>query len=280
MKNNKGITLIALIITIIIMLILVAVTIAVAAKGRTFKNSTEAAEKTEEKAILETIISSAEANYGGYYDVAQIEASAISTLKVEYGNGVREYSTNPVVIEVPGKYGTFYFEITPTNIRQVDKPTIVESAFPELTQDQKTEIKAIDGAYDYDEFDEGESSDGVVYSTGTLDYYFIVETENLVIYAIENKTVNVTGWIVNIQYSENDNYEYYMLFHGGNSATMVGGSEAYGISNPADDTWYCLTPSTNGFVPYEGSAAPSSISISSGINCPSYYADLVASFSN
>ena len=47
MKNEKGITLIALIITIIVMIILVAVTIAFATEGGIFKRAKEAVERTQ-----------------------------------------------------------------------------------------------------------------------------------------------------------------------------------------------------------------------------------------
>ena len=47
-KNNKGITLIALVITIIVMLILVAVTIAMAVDGGLFSKATYAGLKSNE----------------------------------------------------------------------------------------------------------------------------------------------------------------------------------------------------------------------------------------
>ena len=56
------------------------------------------------------------------------------------------------------------------------------------------------------------------------------------------------------------------------------GTGTYGITNPVDDTWYYCNASTGAFVEYTGNTFPSSISISSGIYCQSYYDDLVASF--
>ena len=47
MRSQKGITLIALVITIIVMLILVAVTITIAVNGGLFNYAKEATEKTE-----------------------------------------------------------------------------------------------------------------------------------------------------------------------------------------------------------------------------------------
>ena len=56
-KNEKGITLIALIITIIVMLILVAVTISVALNGGLFNNAREAKEGTQKQVSKEELIS-------------------------------------------------------------------------------------------------------------------------------------------------------------------------------------------------------------------------------
>ena len=61
LKNNKGITLIALIITIIVMLILVAVTINVALNGGLFGKAKDAKVKTqkevEREQLLEAVVS-------------------------------------------------------------------------------------------------------------------------------------------------------------------------------------------------------------------------------
>ena len=47
MKNNKGITLISLVITIIVMLILVGVTVSAAINGKLFDTAKKAAKDTE-----------------------------------------------------------------------------------------------------------------------------------------------------------------------------------------------------------------------------------------
>ena len=57
MRKEKGITLIALIITIIVMLILVAVTISVALNGGIFNNATDAKVKTQQQADKEELLS-------------------------------------------------------------------------------------------------------------------------------------------------------------------------------------------------------------------------------
>lgn len=225
MKNERGITLIALIITIIVMLILVAVTVTVALEGGLFDNAKEAVEKTEPQAIYEIIVSAMELDANGDIDIASTTTGAIATLSKEYddaNNQVREYPGFTGVIEVPGKYDTYYYEITKTYIRQIDKPTAPTIVWPELTPEQETEIKAAEDGYDYNVFEEGESSDGVVYDEGIVEYYTIVATDDVMIYTIKNDTENVKGWIVNIQYSDGDeDWAAYMRFHGGNVATMV-----------------------------------------------------------
>ena len=66
MKNQKGITLVALIITIIVMLILVAVTISIALNGGIFEKARDASEKTL-KAQLEEAVMLAKADVVMYY---------------------------------------------------------------------------------------------------------------------------------------------------------------------------------------------------------------------
>ena len=56
MKNNKGITLIALIITIIVLIILAAVTVSVALEGRLFNKAKEASFKTRVRQIQESVL--------------------------------------------------------------------------------------------------------------------------------------------------------------------------------------------------------------------------------
>ena len=72
MKNNKGITLIALIITIIVMLILVAVTITVAVNGGLFEQAQKAAQDTEAKKAEENALASGRIKIGDtWYDSPQ-----------------------------------------------------------------------------------------------------------------------------------------------------------------------------------------------------------------
>ncbi len=65
MKTQKGITLIALIITIIVMLILVGVTVSIALNSGLFKATQGAAKNTEAERINETKLSTGKVNIGG-----------------------------------------------------------------------------------------------------------------------------------------------------------------------------------------------------------------------
>ena len=65
MKNQKGITLIALIITIIVMLILVGVSVSVALNSGLFKAAQGAAINTEAERVNETALSNGTINING-----------------------------------------------------------------------------------------------------------------------------------------------------------------------------------------------------------------------
>ena len=65
MKNKKGITLIALIITIIVMLILVGVTVTVSINGGLFNTAKDAANNTQEARNAELNLSSGKVTVNG-----------------------------------------------------------------------------------------------------------------------------------------------------------------------------------------------------------------------
>ena len=111
MKNSKGITLIALIITIIIMLILVAVTVAFAINGGLFEKAKTSSTETEKKQILEEIIGFTELETDGEINVD----GTIQNVKDEFGNSkVNDVSAN--VISVKGELGTYKYKITENEI--------------------------------------------------------------------------------------------------------------------------------------------------------------------
>ena len=83
-RNNKGITLIALIITIIVMLILVAVTINVALNGGIFDKASDASKKTEREKYNEQLIGLTDYDNNGYIDLEETTAQ----IKEEFGDDV------------------------------------------------------------------------------------------------------------------------------------------------------------------------------------------------
>lgn len=80
MKSQKGITLIALVITIIVMLILVGVTITMAVNGGLFENAQEAGRKTNTAINDEQSLASGMVNVGNTYaDINSIVESYTTT---------------------------------------------------------------------------------------------------------------------------------------------------------------------------------------------------------
>ncbi|MBO4815441.1 MAG: leucine-rich repeat domain-containing protein [Clostridia bacterium] len=103
MKNKKGITLIALIITIIVMLILVGVTINVALNGGLFEKAKTASEQTQVETNKETLYSAVVAAMGtdGTIDYTKLnkEAASLGFTKVQNGVYTKDgytYTVNDV----------------------------------------------------------------------------------------------------------------------------------------------------------------------------------------
>jgi len=118
-QKQKGITLIALIITIIVMLILVGVTINVALNGGLFTKASDAAKQTEEKSILEQIIALAVWDNNGKINVK----ATVDNVKQEFGGDKVSTTPNPVaneattaIVTVTGKHGEYNYKITTSEI--------------------------------------------------------------------------------------------------------------------------------------------------------------------
>ncbi len=125
MKNNKGITLIALIITIIIMLILVVVTIQIAADGGLFKRAYEASIKYDEAKDKE-LIGIAMADYQADIYSKGINANS-STLRnhllnYDWCDDVKENGDNTVTVTT--KDGKKYKIDVDGNIQEYNYTTI------------------------------------------------------------------------------------------------------------------------------------------------------------
>lgn len=124
MKNNKGITLIALVITIIVMLILLGVTIKVAQDGSLFKHAANATSKTkqaatEENAILDgnirgkSIEDIVGEQTGNLSDIAKLRIYYIEKENIDLDGWVEEYYYGEEVGFV--SYKNNYYELTIAN---------------------------------------------------------------------------------------------------------------------------------------------------------------------
>ncbi|MBQ3145613.1 MAG: type II secretion system protein [Clostridia bacterium] len=90
MKGQKGITLVALIITIIVMLILVGVSISVALNGGLFDNARDAARKTQQAQVSEAAALAKAEVLSAYYNTPAAETYTWPT-GPEFADMVEEY---------------------------------------------------------------------------------------------------------------------------------------------------------------------------------------------
>ena len=114
LNNKKGITLIALIITIIVMLILVGVTINVALNGGLFEKAEIATKETEEKAILEEMLSMMEITEDG-----KIDAQAI----IDKMNKKYTVEGSMPNVTITGKLGKYNYVVSGTEIKPAEEVT-------------------------------------------------------------------------------------------------------------------------------------------------------------
>ena len=125
MKNQKGITLIALIITIIVMLILVGVTINVALNGEIFDTANKAVKDTERDIIHEQIIEAMKVNnekkkinvdvtYNSAKEILEAQGKTVEVVETNDIDG----NTTIVNFKVKGKKGTYEYSITETEIKK------------------------------------------------------------------------------------------------------------------------------------------------------------------
>ncbi|MBO4816501.1 MAG: hypothetical protein J5507_06410 [Clostridia bacterium] len=103
MKNSKGITLIALIITIIVMLLLVGVTINVAINGGIFEKAKKAAKLTERQIIYDEIVTSMVLTNSGTINVAETATDAKNLLEAE-GKSVLKIGDSLSILIIDDEY--------------------------------------------------------------------------------------------------------------------------------------------------------------------------------
>ena len=120
--SQKGITLIALIITIIVMLILVGVTINVAINGGLFQKAETATVETEKQAIYEQIVSNMELTNGGKISVKGTFDKVIAEFGTDKVTNINpatvEENTTEVTFSIVGKTGTYNYKISAKSVEK------------------------------------------------------------------------------------------------------------------------------------------------------------------
>ena len=207
MKNQeKGITLIALIITIIVMLILVGVTINVALNAGLFEKAKTAASQTEQEKIYEELIASCVYKNNGEINVLatynafkEIEEIAEQKTTPQY-NELTEVNTKNIVFVVKGKTGNYAYSITTGKI--------IKGEIPFVSNDLTTSYINYDKKYVYDRQNPEEPEFFVkLESSGYVNQYIDENTgeeriscEELMSYnpAITNTSITVGGIVYEI----------------------------------------------------------------------------------
>ena len=110
MKKEKGLTLIALIITIIVMLIIIGVSIRIATSGGLFSNAKDAAQKNELRALQERVVSCYEMDAAGDLDCAKTKSNIQTSLSESgYNYTIKDTSGSlPITVCVTSKYDNYY----------------------------------------------------------------------------------------------------------------------------------------------------------------------------
>ena len=187
-KNQKGITLIALIITIIVMLILVGVTVNVVLKGGLFNTADDATKRTEKHSIYDQIVGAMEltdngnVNVKGTYD-AVVDMFGENKVKPTSPTTIDE-STTEVTFTVEGKKGTYTYKIASKAIEIEKVKTQQEIDFDRLSL-KVQEIKGTNDAIDIERLDnnlpeEFEGENGVY--TSLSGNTFSVDSEGTIVY--------------------------------------------------------------------------------------------------
>ena len=154
MKKERGITLIALIITIIVMLILVAVTVAFAMNSGLFNRAKEGSAKTEKQVIYEMIMGNLELYTTGDNIGAVDVYTTATNSKTALENDGKQTTISPTptqgmseaTLTVEGGTGIYKYKITESGITIIEEPgentpTPLSADWYILTPEEKEEIR-------------------------------------------------------------------------------------------------------------------------------------------
>lgn len=177
-NNNKGITLIALIITIIVMLILVGVTVNIAINGDLFGTASKAGLETQKAAEQEELSMAAlsaindEALEVGYIDVNVLEAK-INELETEYIKDTTKTTDYNYVVTSSKTGTTWQISLITAKVTEYN-----EGGNPWLERGLTSSDVLFDTTYVYD-YGQGEL-EFVVYSNGGINFFGDVSPSNIV----------------------------------------------------------------------------------------------------
>lgn len=116
MKGQKGITLVALIITIIVMLILVGVSISVALNGGLFDNARDASRKTQQAQVSEAAALAKAEVLSDYYNTPAAETYTWPT-GTEFAGMVNDYLDG---IEVSAEFADGKYTLSTDDVEYLD----------------------------------------------------------------------------------------------------------------------------------------------------------------
>ena len=276
MKNiqeEKGITLIALIITIIVMLILVAVTINVALNGGLFETANNASNRMEEQTIYETIVASMELKNNGDIDVKTTYQNAENALIangeiVSPASSTIDQDASSAVMIVTGSRGTYKYTI------KKEKIIIGE----EIEEGEKNAVEVAI------EFEEQEYPATFTYTNYKSAWFIYFDLFDIIFPAIKDQNGKITvlsganivldtdsatptvtmddavyyGTLVQSDYFENYNPTYYKYKKEGDEDTEYTIYNGYYINEAGDDLIDIkITP--NGNDKYNGTFARESL---------------------
>ena len=181
-KGNRGITLIALVITIIILLILAAVTIgALSGDNGILKNAADAKQETEKAQIIEQakidILGKQADNTS-----AELEKSEIKEVLDIYFKEVPEDFTSDTVLTTKEEYGNYEIAVSEIYGGEIKEPTLTVG---DMTEEQKKELI---GKYvtNY----EPASNDAIVTEEGIPGKWMIFNIDDENIYLIASDYIN------------------------------------------------------------------------------------------
>ena len=248
-KNNKGITLIALIITIIVMLILVGVTINVAINGGLFDTARDAKLETikaqEQEELAMTAIAVYDVNNRSI-DSAKLE-TAINALDTEYVKDSTK--TTDLKYVTAGPSGTIWqIDLTTAEVKEYEESIPdPEPPVPTYPLSGKTFKIAYMNSEDYN----------LVFSDTSFTFAGITGS-----YEYDSETNRITGSITFPGESEATNIDTELYTSGNNSY--------FGLDINSSSIPMSLNGSTEGLMPFSGQYSNDSNSLSFNIDEDGY----------